>query len=106
MPKIAASKWLIAAAFAFWAAFAIETRAKQLAGNAAQAAANRTIGNSAPVDAKSLAQKSDLATTCSLVFASIALLCWAVSIYRREPASSLLVIIPALLYGMWLLLLV
>jgi hypothetical protein len=106
MSKIAASKWLISTGVAFLLPFAIEIRAKDYAADAAMSMARRTAGKPILADPQSLANKSGITTTLGLAVACIAVSCWAVSVYRREPGSSLVAIIPAIVYVMFLLVLV
>lgn len=101
-----ARKWLIASAVAFVAALGCEIRAKQFGSAAMVSIAKRTAGIAVQDQAPGWARQADVMSCIGMCVAGVALICWVISAIRREPGSFLLVIIPAILYGLVFLILV
>jgi hypothetical protein len=106
MAKLARSKWLLSAGFAFLIAIGLEIASKQFTVAAVSSIARRTARLPARNDIETLLVNARIAGAMGLAAACLAACLWYVSAHRREPGSALLALIPALTYGMSLLLMV
>ena len=99
MSKLLERKWRIAACLALTFALASDFTAKKFAGMAMTSIARHAAGLPADANVQSQVRFSGIADNVGLCVALFALVCWGISGYRREPGSSLAVVILAVLYG-------
>ena len=93
-------KWRIAAGLAFMMALASDLAAKHFACAAMTTLAGRAAGFHPNTDPQSQVSRSEITLFFGLTVALIAAVCWGISASRREPGSSVPVVILALLYGL------